>query len=311
MGRNKIYTYLVTGGAGFIGSHIVDELIRSGQNVIVVDNLSTGFKKNINKKSVFYDIDLSNSNQLKNIFMNHEIDFVIHQAAKINLNVKLENPILDINSSVINTINLLQCCVDYKIKKFIYASSVAVYGRPKKLPVSEKDSLSPIYSYGIAKKCAEDYIQYFNKEYGLNYVILRYANVYGPRQPIFGEVGLIAIYTKNIIEKKSLIIYGDGEHLRDYIYIDDAVSFTLLTVFQGENEIYNVATGIGTSVNKIFNIFYNVYESKPLIEKKPERVGELGKFYSDISRMRDFVEKKPFISLANGIRKTKNFYNDN
>ena len=309
--KNKIYTYLVTGGAGFIGSHIVDELIGRNQEVIVIDNLSTGFEININEKAIFYNVDISRSKDINNIFKKHNIDFVIHQAAKINLNVKLEDPIIDINSSIINTINLLKCCVDYEIKKFIYASSVAVYGRPKKLPVSEKDSLSPIYSYGIVKKCVEDYIKYFNAEYGINYAILRYANVFGPRQPIFGEVGLIAIYTKNIIDQKPLIIFGDGEHLRDYIYIDDAVYFTLLTIFQADNHIYNVATGIGTSVNKIFDIFKDTYGSAILIEKKPERIGELGKFYCDISRMRDLIKKKSFVTIADGIKKTKLFYEKN
>jgi len=308
--KNNIYTFLVTGGAGFIGSHIVDELIQRGHKVIVIDDLSTGFQKNINNKSIFFNIDLKDFKKVRSIFENYEIDFIIHQAAKINLNIKLEDPIHDVNSSILNTINLLQCCVDFNIKKFTYASSVAVYGRPQKLPVSEMDLLSPIYSYGIAKKCSEDYIQYFSEEFGINYTILRYANVYGPRQPIFGEVGLIAIYIKNIIEKRPLIIFGDGEHLRDYIFIADAVDCTLLSIFQKDNQIYNVATGIGTSVNKIYKIFNETFESKPVLIKKPERVGELGKFYCDISKLKELIKEKEFVSLDEGVKKTQKYYSD-
>ena len=190
--------YLITGGAGFVGSHLVDDLIVQNQNVIIIDDLSTGFEYNINEKAIFYKLSLSKFKKVESIIRKHKIDFVIHQAAKINLNVKLEDPLLDIQSSVLNTINLLKCSVKFKIKKFIYASSVAVYGRTKEIPVDENSKLRPVYSYGIAKKCSEDYIRYYNNEYGLNYTILRYSNIYGPRQPIFGEVGLIAIYVDNI-----------------------------------------------------------------------------------------------------------------
>ncbi|HDH00795.1 MAG TPA: NAD-dependent epimerase/dehydratase family protein, partial [Nitrospirae bacterium] len=191
---------LVAGGAGFIGSHIVDKLISHANEVIVIDDLSTGKEKNINPQAKFYNLNISDNDRLQEVFRNHKIDYVIHQVAKINLNVMLEDPATDIKSSVLGTLNLLQCCVDFKIKKIVYASSVAVYGKVKKLPVRETDELAPIYSYGIAKKCSEEYFRYYCENYDINYSILRYANVYGPRQPIYGEVGVIAIYTDKVLK---------------------------------------------------------------------------------------------------------------
>ncbi len=299
---------LVTGGAGFIGSHIVDRLLSFGNKVIIVDNLSTGRKENINPKAIFYAVDIADENALKGIFENHKITYVIHQAAKINLNVMLENPSNDIKSSVLGTLNLLNLSVSSKVKKFVYASSVAVYGRPKRLPVSETDEVIPIYSYGIAKKCAEEYIRYYSDYYGLNYTILRYANVYGPRQPIYGEVGVIAIYTDRAIKGEPLIIYGDGMHLRDYIYIDDVVDVTLRVVSKCDRETFNIGCGTGISVNTIFDIFNYCCENKLKHISKPERVGEIGSFFTNSEKANHFLDWRAIVDIKEGIRKTVNYY---
>lgn len=301
---------LVTGGAGFIGSHIVDRLLSFGNKVIIVDNLSTGKKENINPKAIFYAIDIADEKALKGIFENHKITYVIHQAAKINLNVMLEDPSNDIKSSVLGTLNLLNICVSSKVNKFVYASSVAVYGRPKILPVSETDELIPVYSYGIAKKCAEEYIRYYSDYYGLNYTILRYANVYGPRQPIYGEVGVIAIYTDRVTKGEPLIIYGDGAHLRDYIYIDDVVDVTLKMLRDNYREIFNVGCGAGVSVKDVFENFCSS-SGKMLNHKyEPERVGELGFFYCDISKLNKTMQWSPKVSIKEGICRTLSYYSD-
>ena len=301
-------TILVTGGAGFIGSHVVDRLISCGNEVIVADNLSSGKRENINKRAAFYPADIKNEDGLKRIFENHRIDYVIHQAARINLNVMLEEPLKDAQSSVLGTLNLLKCCVDFGVKKIIYASSVAVYGRAKKLPVAETDELVPIYSYGIAKKCAEEYVKYYSGYYGLNYSILRYANVYGPRQPIYGEVGVIAIYTEHTIKGEPLVIYGDGNHLRDYIYIDDVVDVTLRTLSCGDRETFNVGCGVGRSVKEVFGYFCSVSGKTLPHEYKPERLGELGFFYCDISKLSSVIRYSPKVSIEEGIYKTLSYY---
>ncbi|MGR3176000.1 MAG: N-acetylneuraminate synthase family protein [Candidatus Scalindua sp.] len=299
---------LVAGGAGFIGSHIVDKLLSLANRVIVIDDLSTGKEENINPQAEFYNLNISDYDRLLEVFRNHKIDYVIHQAAKINLNVLLEDPATDIKSSVLGTLNLLKCCVDFKIKKIIYASSVAVYGRAKKLPVMETDELAPIYSYGIAKKCSEEYIRYYCENYGLNYSILRYANVYGPRQPIYGEVGVIAIYTARMLKGEPLVIFGDGGHLRDYIYIDDVVYTTLKAFKAGDREIFNIGCGEGMTVNTVFNNFNDCFEKKLKPVNQPERVGELGNFYTDSNKAKKILGWKAETRTEEGIKRTIEYY---
>ncbi len=302
---------LVTGGAGFIGSHIVDRLLTQGNKVVVLDDLSSGKRKNINSSAIFYDANIADQKLVETIFGKHDIDYVIHQAAKINLNVMLEDPIKDVKSSVFGTLNLLRCSVRSGVKKFIYASSVAVYGRPRTLPVSESGALDPVYSYGIAKKCAEEYVRYYSKYYGLRYSILRYANVYGPRQPIYGEVGVIAIFTDRVVRKKPLVIYGDGNHERDYIYIDDVVDATLQMMRRGNNQTYNVGCGRGVPVNEVFKYFCEAAERKIARKHKPERVGELGRFYCDVHKIRMDTGFLPKTDIRTGIKRTLSYYVDN
>ncbi|MDD5503745.1 MAG: GNAT family N-acetyltransferase [Candidatus Omnitrophica bacterium] len=299
--------FLVTGGAGFIGSHAVDRLLSLGHDVIVVDNLSTGRLENIDQRVVFYKADISDMGILKKIFGCHKIDYVLHEAAKINLNVKLEDPAADIASSVIGTINLLKSCLDFKVKKIVYASSVAVYGRPKLLPAKESDEPVPVYSYGVAKKCAEEYIRYYSDNFGIDYTILRYANIYGPRQPIFGEVGVIAIFADRIAKGLPLTIFGDGMHLRDYIYIDDAVEATITAFNAGSGQTFNVGCGEGVSVMDVFEAFCQARGKKPVFESRPERVGELGKFYSDTKKITEAFNFRPRVKLKEGISRTLSF----
>jgi len=303
-------TFLVTGGAGFIGSHIVDKLLDIGHSVVIVDNLSTGKKKNINSKSIFYKLDICNKRTLESVFKRHRIDYVIHQAAKINSGINHENAILDVNTSVLGTLNLLDFSVKYKIKKLIYASSVSVYGEPKKIPVAERDQLLPIYSYGVAKKCAEEYVRYYSHNHGLNYTILRYSNVYGPRQPIFGEVGVIAIYTDLTLKGKPLIIYGDGTHLRDYIYVDDAVNLTYKALTSADQGLINIACGKGVCTNEIFAIFNYYYNNKLKAIIKPERTGESGSFCANIKKSQKLLKCTPKVSIKEGIKKTIDYYSN-
>ena len=244
---------------------------------------------------------------IKKIFQQYEFDYVIHQATTINTNALHEEPLHDVKSSVNSTIILAKNCIKHKVKNLIFASSVAVYGRPESLPANENSPINPIYSYGIAKYTAEAYLKYFFTYYGLNYQILRYANVYGPMQPIYGEVGVIAIFTDRLIKNKELIIFGDGEHLRDYIYISDVVDFTLLSVKFKSPNVFNVGCGVAVSVNEVFGEFQ---ENDPQIEKainKPERFGEIGNFYIDISKALA-TGWAPKVNLKKGIAMTISFF---
>ena len=299
---------LVTGGCGFIGSHIVDSLVDEGFEVVVLDDLSTGFISNLNKSAIFYQGDVGDEYFVNKVFKQHEFDYVIHEASKINTNALDENPLYDIKSSVYSTILLANNCVQHKVKKLIFASSVAVYGRSKYLPASENSSIDPIYSYGIAKYTAESYLRYFSDYYDLRYEILRYANVYGPRQPVYGEVGVIAIYTDRLIKGKPLVIFGNGEHQRDYIYVSDVVDFTVRSISFKDSSVYNVGRGIPVSVNEVFAEFqkYGKEHKKP--NNKPERFGEIGNFYCDVSLALN-TGWKIHVDLKQGITNTIDYFN--
>jgi UDP-glucose 4-epimerase len=300
-------TALVTGGCGFIGSHVVDRLIKDDYVVVVLDDLSTGFMNNLNPDAIFYQGDVSDEYFVNKIFEQHKFDYVIHEATTINTNALHEAPLHDLRSSANSTIILAEHCIKHNVKNFVFASSVAVYGRPESLPADENSPIDPIYSYGIAKYTAESYLKYFYTYYGLNYQILRYANVFGPRQPIYGEVGVIAIYTDRLVKGKELIIFGDGEHQRDYIYVADVVEFTVKSMQFDAPSVYNVGRGIPVTVNEVFSEFQsNDPQHKPAVHK-PERYGEIGNFYSNI----DYVLStgwSPKVDLKEGIIKTISFF---
>jgi UDP-glucose 4-epimerase len=296
-------TILVTGGCGFIGSHVVDRLVEDGYVVVVLDDLSTGSMNNLNPNAIFYQGDVCDEYFISKIFEQHKFDYVVHEATTINTNALHESPLHDLRSSANSTIILAEHCIKYNVKNFIFASSVAVYGRPISLPADENTPIIPIYSYGIAKYTAESYLKYFHTYYGLNYQILRYANVFGPRQPIYGEVGVIAIYTDRLIKGKELIIFGDGEHQRDYIYVSDVVEFTVKSIQFNTPSVYNIGRGVPVTVNEVFTEFQaNDPQHKQAIHK-PERYGEIGNFYSNIDCALS-TGWSPKITLMAGIKDT-------
>ena len=298
---------LVTGGCGFIGSHVVDRLIEDGYVVVVLDDLSTGHMNNLSPDAILYQGDASDEYFVNKIFEQHKFDYVIHEATTINTNALHEIPLHDLKSSANSTIILAESCVKHNVKNFVFASSVAVYGRPESLPAAENSPIDPIYSYGIAKYTAESYLKYFFTYYGLNYQILRYANVFGPRQPIYGEVGVIAIYTDRLIKGKELIIFGDGEHQRDYIYVADVVEFTVKSMQFDTPSVYNVGRGVPVTVNEVFTEFQaNDPQHKQAVHK-PERYGEVGNFYSNIDCALS-TGWSPKVTLKAGIKNTIDYF---
>jgi UDP-glucose 4-epimerase len=296
-------TVLVTGGCGFIGSHVVDKLIEDGYVVVVLDDLSTGSMNNLNSDAIFYQGDVSDECFVNKIFEQYEFDYVVHEATTINTNALHEVPLHDLKSSVTSTIIIAENCIKHNVKNFVFASSVAVYGRPKSLPAIENCPIEPIYSYGISKYAAESYLKYFFNYYGLNYQILRYTNVFGPRQPIYGEVGVIAIYTDRLIKGEELIIFGDGKHQRDYIYVADVVDFTLKSMQFRTPSIYNVGRGIPVTVNEVFSEFQANDPQQKQAVHKPERYGEIGNFYSNIDSALS-TGWSPKVTLKAGIKET-------
>jgi len=281
---------IVTGGCGFLGSHLVDKLILKEYSVYVIDNLSTGSLKNLNKKAKFYFSNIEDYDQILKIFSQVKPKYVFHLAAKINTSIIKENPILDINNQIIGSINLIKLSLKYKIKKFVFGSSVAVYGKQVSFPVKEKTTKKPDTSYGICKLTVENYLEYFNKFYNFNYISLRYSNIFGDRQKIIGEVGVIAIFLNRILKKKILKIFGKGKLTRDYISVEDAVELTYRSLKSNYIGCLNVGSGKEINTLYILNQFKKYFPFLKFNFKK-QRLNEIKRFRCDIKFMKKNLGK--------------------
>ncbi|MFH1541088.1 MAG: SDR family NAD(P)-dependent oxidoreductase [Elusimicrobiota bacterium] len=300
---------LVTGGAGFIGSNIADAYIQQGNNVVIIDNLSTGKKENINPKAKFYNADIKDEKKIKQIFENEKPDIVNHHAAQIDVRKSVANPILDAQINIIGTINLLENAVKCKIKKFIFASSGGVmYGECKKIPPTENEKPEPLSPYGITKHTIEHYLNYYSEIHGLKYVAFRYGNVYGPRQDPHGEAGVVAILINRILSNTKINIFGNGEQLRDYVFVSDIAIANLIALRKGENEIFNIGTGETKSVNQLFCELSKVagYLQKPVY--KPHRAGELFKSSLNTKKAKEKLGWSAKIKLNEGLKKTYEYF---
>ncbi len=298
---------LVTGGAGFIASHIVDALIDEGHEVVIIDNLTTGREININPKAIFYKIDIRDD--LSSIFEKHKFDVVNHHAAQIDVRRSVNDPIYDANVNIIGTLNLLQNCVKYNVKKFMFASTGgAVYGEQDYFPADENHKQQPLSPYGISKLAVEKYIYFYKEVHGLKYTILRYANIYGPRQNPLGEAGVVCIFLDKILAGDQPIINGSGEQTRDYVYVKDVVKANLLTLNDEESEIYNVGTGIETSVNKLFELINENFENKIKEVHGPAKPGEQMRSVITSDKLFKKFGWKPSTLLKDGLKETINYY---
>jgi len=280
---------IITGGAGFIGSHLVDFLVKKGFKVLVIDNLSSGRKKNLNPKASFKKLDINNAHKLNNCFQEFLPDFVVHLAGKA------------FQTNVTGTINILKACVKNKVKKIIFASSAAVYGNSNKFPIQETQKLAPINPYGLSKTKAELKILFYHKKYNLNYSILRYSNVYGPRQRDDSEGGVISIFCNRAKFSKKVVIYGDGKQTRDFIYIDDVTKANYLSMLSLKNFIANVSTGKETCILDLVKIIEKISRKKLKIIFKPHKKGEIKRS----GLYNSFI--KPKTKLETGIRKTYDY----
>ncbi len=300
---------LVTGGAGFIGSNIVDELINGGYEVIVVDDLSSGKEDNINKEAKFYKCDIQ-SPELDAIFKREQPDYVNHHAAQMDVRRSVSDPLYDAKINVLGTINVLQNCVNHKVKKVIFASSGgAIYGEQDIFPAPETHPLRPISPYGITKLTAEHYLYYYETSYGINYTVLRYANVYGPRQDPFGEAGVVAIFIKKMLDGKQPLINGDGKQTRDFVYVGDVVRANILALTtNSRDKIFNIGTGIETPINMVFDHLKNIIN--PSIEEKhgPSKQGEQRRSVIDCIKASRILNWSPETPLRDGLRNTCDYF---
>jgi UDP-glucose 4-epimerase len=298
---------LVTGGAGFIGSNIVDGLIEAGHQVIVVDNLSTGKKENLNEQAEFYNLDLRDQ-KLKEVFKENEISHVIHHAAQIDVQHSIQDPLSDAQNNILATINLLECCRAYKVKKIIYASSAAVYGEPDYLPVDEEHPIKAMSPYGISKHTPEHYIKMYNELYELKYTIFRYANVYGPRQDPKGEGGVVSIFVDKMLAEERPVIFGDGQQTRDFVHVYDIVKANLLALDNGDNILVNISTQSRDSVNDLVDHLNQIlpYEIKAIYQEA--RKGDI--LHSSLAngKAKEQLGWTPGYDFKDGLKQTVGYY---
>lgn len=297
---------LVTGGAGFIGSHLVDKLIEEGYLVSIVDNLVTGKEKFINPNASFFNLDIC-SEDLKKVFLKG-FDCVIHLAAQIKVEKSLEDPINDAKINILGTLNLLENCRNYGVKKIIYATSAAEVGHPQYFPIDEKHKVNPLSPYGISKHTAEHYLKIYFQLYGLKYTVLRYSNVYGPRQNCSGEGGVVAIFADSLSKNKETIIFGDGKQSRDFVYVEDVVHANILALENGDNQSFNIGFGEEISIKDLLLEMQKVMGIKKEIVFSEERKGEIKRCLFDISKAKSELEWKPRICLNEGLKKTIDYY---
>jgi nucleoside-diphosphate-sugar epimerase len=298
---------LVTGGAGFIGSHIVDRLLEEGFKVRVLDNLSTGEKKNLaqhqNKKTFqFIEGDIRNLEFVKRAVRG--VDAVIHEAALVSVTRSVENPLLSNEINVTGTLNLLKASADAHVKRFVLASSCAVYGDTETLPNHEKLAPKPLSPYAVDKLAAENYAKVFYDVYGLETVSLRYFNVYGPRQKYGPYSGVISIFINCLLENKFPTIYGGGEQTRDFVNVEDVVEANMLALARREavGEVFNISTGEPITINKITETLQKIMGKSLLkpVHAEP-RPGDIKHSYGDITKARRNLGYKPKVQLEKGL----------
>lgn len=306
---------LITGGAGFIGSHIADILLEKGYPVVVVDNLSRGTKKNVNPKASFYQVDILDP-RLRKVFAQEKPEVVIHEAAQINVRDSVNDPQKDARINVSGSINLFRLAGRFKVKKIIYASSGgAVYGEPKDLPVKEDHPISPLCPYGASKYSAELYLKCFSSLFGFDYVVLRYSNVFGPRQDPKGEAGVISIFIDRFLKDEPPTIFGDGKQTRDFIFVKDVALANYLALTYPKSGIFNIGSGREVSVLEIYTFLKKILNSSLKAEFGPSVAGEVRRIFLDVSLAKKELGFKPQVDFASGLEQTinwvKSFYGKN
>ncbi len=303
---------LVTGGAGFIGSHIVDGYLDAGHEVAVVDNLSTGSLENLNPKARFYEIDLRDR-ALMEVLEREEPEVVNHHAAQMSVKISVEDPLFDADVNIKGTLSLLECCRTAGIKRMIYSSSGGtVYGEPTRLPLDEDHPVGPISPYGTSKLAGEYYFSVYSSSYGMQTIIFRYANVYGPRQRPHGEAGVVAIFCLDLLAGVAPVIHWDGEQEKDYVYVGDCVRANLAALSAERSGAYNIGAGVGTSVNELYRHLSALMSAEQVRPRKgPRRPGDVRRIYLDTARALKELGWAPAVSLEEGLRMTAEYFRDN
>jgi UDP-glucose 4-epimerase len=293
---------LVSGGAGFIGSNVADAFIDAGHDVVLVDNLATGSMANVNPAARFYDADIRDHDRMAEIMLAERPDVVDHHAAQVNIRVSVERPVFDTSVNVLGTVSVLEAASLAGVRRFIFISSGgAVYGEPLVIPTTEDTPALPISAYGAAKLSGEHYCHVYHAVRGLPYVVLRYANVYGPRQSPEGEAGVTAIFARVMLQGQKCTIFGDGTKTRDYVHVHDIARSNLLALDRGDLGVFNIATGRQISDRQVFDSLAAAagYTEPP--EYGPFRAGEVTRSALDCARAREVLGWEPTINFEEGV----------
>jgi UDP-glucose 4-epimerase len=300
---------LVTGGAGFIGSHVVELFVSKGYEVVIVDDLSTGRISNLNPSAKFYQMDIRDP-KIREVFEIERPDYISHHAAQMDVRRSVAQPLFDADVNILGSINLIECAREFDVKHFVYISTGgAVYGEPETLPCDENHPINPICQYGASKHTVEHYLYMYNVNYGLNYTVLRYPNVFGPRQDPQGEAGVVAIFTGKMLLGEPVTINGDGEQTRDFVYVGDCARANYLALTtEHKPGIYNIGWGRPTSINEIFTSLAKIINYTHPVSYGPAKVGETRHIYLDASRANRDLNWSPMVSLEEGLRQTVEYF---
>ena len=296
---------LVTGGAGFIGSNLVDALIEHGHEVTVIDNLSTGKREYLNPKAKFYEIDICDQEKVAEMFNKEKFEYVFHLAAQIDVRISVADPALDNKINVLGGLNILENCRQSKVKKLIFVSTGgALYGEAEEIPTKENYPTYPLSPYGIHKLTFEKYLHYYHIVYGQDYIALRLANVYGPRQYKGGEAGVVSIFVDHAVNDKKLLINGDGLQTRDFVFVGDVVRALVSAMASDYVGEINISTGRETNLLEIIEAIESAARKKVIKEHLPPKAGEQRRSVLDHGKAKEILGWQPLVDLHKGIEET-------
>lgn len=295
---------LITGGAGFIGSHIADACIKAGYRTHIVDNLSTGSIANVPGEAIFHQLDIRND-AVERLWKQEKFSVLIHTAAQMNVRKSVENPVYDADINVLGSLNLLEAGRRHGLNRVIFSSTGgAIYGEPDYTPQDEQHPVRPKSPYGITKRSLEHYLNYYGEEFGILSVSLRYANVFGPRQNSKGEAGVVAIFSEKLLAGLPCTINGEGEQTRDYVYVDDVVQANMKALNARKTDVFNVGTGIETNVNELFDQLRQLTDTEAKATHGPAMPGEQQRSVIDSSKLKKELNWNLNYDLKSGLKKT-------
>lgn len=296
---------LVTGGAGFIGSHVVDGCLAEGHSVAVIDDLSTGKRANVNPQARLHVADLCDQAAVERIVEAERPEVICHLAAKANVRESMVEPVLYARVNILGSLSVLEAARKLGVRKIVYASTGgAVYGEPEYLPVDEQHPIKPVDPYGASKHHVEHYLYVYGLHFGVDYTILRYPNVYGPRQDPFGEAGVIAIWTERMLHGKEAVINGSGDQERDFCYVGDVARGNVLALTRGSREIYNLGIGVGSSINRVYALLREFTGYTGPQVHGPAKQGEVWRIWLKVDKAREGLDWSAQVPLAEGLKRT-------